>query len=123
MLQIGVCRVCFVLAFLALSFGSGCTHRLVRNLEEFRAAKKAGDYELASQYITDDARIWWTKKEGPGSPLTAKGGPYRHWDKEFRGQTTRGDVWVEDNTALFRTTNHNLRSERSSRKVWAKCKR
>jgi len=88
-----------LLAFLPI--GGGCASPLVRNLESFRAAKKAGDYETASKYITDDARIWWTKKEGPGSPLTAKGGPYRHWDKEFNSTSTKSDFRVEGNTVTY----------------------
>ena len=78
-----------VVAILIALAATGCMHPNLRTLEEFRAAKKAGDYALANTYLADNARIWFGSREGPGSPYTAKGGPYKEWDKVFRSSSTR----------------------------------
>jgi len=79
----------------------GCMHPLQQNWKAYRAAKKRGDYTAARKYLADDARIWFEKKEGLGKPLTAKGGPYRYWDKEFRAKTSREKVHVVDGTVTY----------------------
>lgn len=79
----------------------GCVHPLVRNLEVYRAAKKAGDYELAASHLVEDARIWFGKKDGPGNPLTAKGGPYKDWDREFRSTSKKSRFRVRKNTVSY----------------------
>ncbi len=79
----------------------GCVSPLLRNLDAYRQAKKSGDYETAARHLTDDARIWFGKKEGEGHPLTAKGGPYKDWDREFRSTSTREDVRVVGETVTY----------------------
>ncbi len=79
----------------------GCAHPLVRRLDTYRAAKKRGDYDIAAKYLTSDARIWFEKKEGPGHPLRAKGGPWADWDRFFRAKSTRKDVRVVDGTVTY----------------------
>lgn len=95
------CRnVVYILLIMVFMVG-GCTHPLERTWTKYREAKKRGDYETAKKYLADDARIWFEKKEGPGNPLTAKGGPYKHWDKEFRAKTSREKVEVVDGAVTY----------------------
>ena len=79
----------------------GCAHPLVRALDTYRQAKKGGDNETAAKFLADDARIWFDSKQGDGHPLTAKGGPYKEWDKEFRSKSTREDVRVDGRTVTY----------------------
>ncbi len=85
----------------------GCTHPLKRTWAKYQAAKKRGDYEAANNYLAVDARIWFGKKEGPGNPLTAKGGPYKYWDKEFRSKSSREKVQVVDGTVTYISSERN----------------
>lgn len=80
---------------------TGCTHPLVRKLDEFRQAKKRGDYAVASTYLSPNARIWFDRKEGAGAELKARGGPYKDWDREFRSKSTRKKVRVRSNTVSY----------------------
>ena len=84
-----------------LSLCGGCLHPLERRLTDYRAAKKRGDYETAAKYLAQDARIWFDKKEGPGHPLRARGGPYKDWDKEFRAVSTRRNVRVKGRSVTY----------------------
>lgn len=79
----------------------GCAHPRVRALDTYRQAKRSGDYETAARYLADDARIWFDTKKGEGHPLTAKGGPYKDWDREFRSTSTREDVRVVGQTVTY----------------------
>ena len=36
---------------------SGCTHPLQRRLEEYRSAKRRGDYDTAAQYLAADLSL------------------------------------------------------------------
>ncbi len=92
---------------LVIASSAGCTHPLVKKLDSFRAAKKRGDYAEANRYLADDARIWFEKKEGPGRPYTAKGGPYKEWDKEFRATSKRGELEVKGSTVTYLSTETN----------------
>lgn len=74
----------------------GCSvHRQVRTIEAYRNAKKQVDYEKAATYLKSDAIVWFDKKEGPGHPLRAKGGPYTDWDKVFRAKSTHTPYEME----------------------------
>lgn len=90
-----------VAAILWAGTQSGCTQSLARNLEAYRAAKRSGDYATAGQYLADDARIWFGRKEGPGNPLTVRGGPYRHWDKEFNSRSIKKKMKVRGRTLSY----------------------
>ncbi len=79
----------------------GCMHPLQRNWKTYRAAKKRGDAATAAKYLTDDARIWFDKKEGEGFPLGPKGGPYKEWDREFRSSSTKEDLRIVDRTLTY----------------------
>ena len=89
----------------------GCAHPLLGRLDTYRAAKKRGDYDTAAKYLAVDARIWFEKKEGPGHPLRAKGGPYADWDRFFNAKSTRKNVRVTDHTVTYisRETNDYFR--------------
>ncbi len=80
---------------------SGCTHPLKQTWQEYRQAKKDGDYQKAALYLVDDARIWFNKKEGPGHPLRAKGGPYKDWDKEFRSNSRKENFRIKGRTLSY----------------------
>lgn len=80
---------------------SGSTHPLLESLNAYRDAKKRGDYAAAGTFLADDARIWFDKKEGPGNRLTAKGGPYKNWDKEFKSKSTREEARVVGQTVTY----------------------
>jgi len=98
--------VCGVTVLLALAC-TGCANRLLTKLEAFRAAKRRGDYAEAAKYLADDARIWHVKKEGPGKPYTVKGGPWKDWDREFNGSSTREHVRVSNHTVSYLSTETN----------------
>jgi len=76
----------------------GCAHPYVRTLEAFQAARKRGDEDKAAACLAPDARSWWEKKEGPGSPLTAKKkkGRWADWDHYFHAKTQRGQYVVDE---------------------------
>ncbi len=84
-----------------LCVASGCVIPLVRRVDEFRAAKKQGDYDLAATYLADDPRIWFDKKEGPGSLYGPKGGPWKNWDRFFNARSTRDSIHVTDRTVAM----------------------
>ncbi len=86
---------------LVLCVASGCALPLVRRVDEFRAAKKKGNYELAATYLADDPRIWFEKKEGPGSPYGPKGGPWRDWDRFFNARSKRDSIHVTNRTVAM----------------------
>ena len=79
----------------------GCASPLLRNLDAYRLAKKNGNYQTAAGYLAHDARIWFDEKEGDGHPLTAKGGPYKDWDREFRSTSRREDLRVDGQTVSY----------------------
>lgn len=85
------------------SCASTRTHPLIKNLHAYRDAKKRGDYAAAGTYLAHNARIWFNEKEGPGNRLTAKGGPYKEWDKEFKSKSTREDAHVLGRTVTYLT--------------------
>lgn len=91
--------------FLSMTFtmllAAGCTHPLKQTWQEYRQAKKDGDYEKVALYLADDACIWFDKKEGPGHPLRPVGGPYKNWDKEFRSKSTKENFRIKDRTLSY----------------------
>ena len=91
--------------FLAMTFAmlhaSGCTHPLKQVWQEYRQAKKDGDYQKVALYLAEDARIWFDKKEAPGHPLRPMGGPYKDWDKEFRAESTKEKFRIKGRTLSY----------------------
>ncbi len=92
---------------LVMAVCGGCVHPLQRTWQTYRDAKECRDYETAGRYLADDARIWFDKKEGPGAPLTAKGGPYAEWDGEFHSKSTREHIRVVGRTLTYLTSEIN----------------
>lgn len=87
--------------FCVVAADVGCVHPLEQRLAAYRQAKKAGDNTIAGTYLAEDARIWFAKKEGPGRPLTPKGGPWKDWDRFFHAQSTREDARVVGRTITY----------------------
>ncbi len=98
-------RGLFVLGLLAAT--TGCTHPLVTKVNAFRTAVKAGDTETAASYLAADPRVWYGEKQGPGHPLTVKGGPWRHWDRFFKSQSTSSDMKAEQSKVSYIITEIN----------------
>ncbi|MCH8243915.1 MAG: hypothetical protein IH897_15070, partial [Planctomycetes bacterium] len=86
---------------ITMLIAAGCTHPLKQTWQEYRQAKKDGDYEKVALYLADDACIWFDKKEGPGHPLRPVGGPYKDWDKEFRSKSTKENFRIKGRTLSY----------------------
>ena len=97
----------FIVVVAAALACGGCVSPLIANLDAFRAAKKRGDYAEAGKYLAEDARIWFDKKEGSGSPYSAKGGPYKGWDREFNSSSTREQERTDNRTVSYISTEMN----------------
>ena len=61
----------------------------IATVEAFRAARRAGDLELARSFLAPDPRVWYDAQEGDGAPWTLEGGRWKAWDDHFRGKTDR----------------------------------
>ncbi|MCZ6542832.1 MAG: DUF1573 domain-containing protein [Planctomycetota bacterium] len=73
-------------------------HPLYAKLLGYRAARKAHDRELISQYLADESRIWFDKKEGPGTMRTSTGdGPWAQWDRQMKSTSTTHAYEVNGN--------------------------
>ena len=79
-------------------FLGGCVNSHVTKVEEFRAARKAGDLDLARSFLTEDPRVWYEEKEGEGSPWTLGGGRWKQWDTHFNGKSELGPWHIEGDT-------------------------
>lgn len=86
---------------------TGCTHPLVTKVQAFRAAVKGGDTETAAGYLAADPRVWYGRKQGPGRRLTVAGGPWRHWDRFFKSQSTSSDMNAGQSTVSYIITETN----------------
>lgn len=84
---------------------------LVATVEAFRAARDAGDNDLARSFLSDDPRVWYEKHEGPGDPLKLGAGRYAVWDKHFNGRSELGSWTVDGNSvwAVAEETNDYFR--------------
>ena len=73
-------------------------HPRIQTVEEFRAARGAGDYDRASELLIDDPRIWYDEHVGEGQPWTMEPGLWESWDAYFNGVTERVTDWqIDDN--------------------------
>lgn len=93
--------------FVGVAGAVGCAHPMIRTAEAFRAAVKAGDYDMARVYMSADPRTWYGEREGEGNAWTLGAGRWKTWDTEFSGRSELGPwqigeqrifaVAVEDN--------------------------
>ena len=83
--------------------------KLTDVVDAYRAAKKRGDHEAAATYLSEDSRIWFEKKEGPGKKRGKGGaGPWAEWDEFFKSTSKAvGKYQVEgrDVSILMEETN------------------
>ncbi len=77
---------------------TACTNPKIQTVENFRAARKSGNLELAQSYLTQDPRVWYEKHEGPGNPWILKQGRYKNWDTHFNGQSDLSPWQTQDQT-------------------------
>jgi len=72
-------------------------HPLVLKVKKFQELRKTNK-QAAKACLADDARVWFEKKEGAGSPYKVEGGPWAHWDEFFKSESTYKDWQVEENS-------------------------
>ena len=84
---------------------------LIETVNAFRAARDAGDYELAGTFLNDSPRVWYGAREGEGYPLKLGAGRYQIWDEHFNGRSELGPWTVEGNSvwAVAEETNDYFR--------------
>ena len=97
-------RIAAIAVFVVLL--PACTSsRLIRRVQEFRALRERGDDAASQAFLTSDAKMFFNKREGEGSPII--GGPWRHWDTYFHGHASFTDWSSHDRvvTAIGHETN------------------
>jgi predicted enzyme related to lactoylglutathione lyase len=67
----------------------------VDTVEAFRAAREAGDHELARSFPGADPRVRYEARAGEGDPLKLGAGRWRTWDEHFNGRSELGPWTVE----------------------------
>ncbi len=73
-------------------------HPLFAKLLGYREARKAHDTERIAGYLAEESRIWFDKKEGPGTLRTSSGdGPWAEWDREMKSTSTTHEYKVNGN--------------------------
>jgi hypothetical protein len=87
-LQLIVALAAIVVAAPALASDetAGRDHPLVKIVKAYRAAKKSENPDSASVYLSEDSRIWFGKKEGPGKKRKLGHGPWHEWDRFFNAK-------------------------------------
>jgi hypothetical protein len=85
-------------ALVALATGAGTAdvpRDPVATVEGYIAASDADDSERMWEYLADDSRIWFDKREGPGRPRsrTTGKGPWAQWDDFFNASSTHVGKW------------------------------
>ncbi|MEE8154431.1 MAG: DUF1573 domain-containing protein [Phycisphaerales bacterium] len=76
-------------------------HPLYAKLLGYREARKARDAERIADFLADESRIWFDKKEGPGTLRKASGdGPWAEWDREMKSTGTTHEYSVNGNELL-----------------------
>ena len=68
----------------------------IKTVQDFRAARKAGDLERARSYLGDDPRVWYDAYAGEGAPWKLGAGRWKTWDTHFNGESKFGPWYVED---------------------------
>ncbi len=86
---------------------TGCASTQVASVQSFRAARAAGDLDLARSYLTEDPRVWYGKREGEGLQWTLGAGRYKAWDEHFNSVSDLGPWHVQGLTAWAVATEMN----------------
>lgn len=73
---------------------------MIEKVEAFRAARDEGDHEKARDYLSDDPRVWYEKREGEGSPVKLGAGRWKIWDEHFRGESDL-EPWRAEGNAVW----------------------
>ena len=68
----------------------------IKTVQNFRAARKAGDLVTARSYLGGDPRVWYDAYEGEGMPWKLGAGRWKTWDTHLNGESTFGPWHVED---------------------------
>jgi hypothetical protein len=72
---------------------------LIARLDRYRDARQRGDADAQRALLSDDSRIWFEQREGPGTPRTVSGdGPWSAWDREMGSSSTVESVDTEWDT-------------------------
>jgi hypothetical protein len=78
-------------------------HPHAQTIERYREARRAGDTEALAAILSEDSRIWFDEKKGPGTRRDPTGsGPWSGWDSFFRSESDILDFHVDG--ASVRTT-------------------
>ena len=73
-------------------------HPLFAKLLGYREARKAHDTQRIAGYLAEESRIWFDKKDGPGTLRKASGdGPWAEWDREMKSTSTTHEYKVNGN--------------------------
>lgn len=83
-------------------------HPLIEKVKAYQEARNRGNEAAVRDFFSEDSRIWFEKKEGPGRIRNRDGGgPWADWDKFFKSQSTYQDYSVEGSavTVLALETN------------------
>jgi len=92
---------------LAATLQTGCASTQVASVQSFRAARAAGDLDLARTYLTEDPRVWYEKRDGEGLHWTLGAGRYKVWDEHFNSVSDLGPWHVQGLTVWAVTTETN----------------
>jgi hypothetical protein len=89
------------LCAVALVLLTACaSDRMIRRVQDFRAAKERGDTSTAQSSIAPGARLWFENKAGEGEPYTLDGGSWDHWDQYFHSHNVMTN-WRRDGNAVM----------------------
>ncbi|HEX9161777.1 MAG TPA: hypothetical protein VF980_08735 [Thermoanaerobaculia bacterium] len=83
-------------------FATACTSdRLIRRVQDFRAANDRGDLVTAQSYLAPDARQWFESRSGEGEPYKVGGvSRWSHWDEYFHSRNSLTNWRVEGNAVI-----------------------
>lgn len=83
------------------------TQSRVETVENYRQAKKSGDFDLARSLLSEKPRVWYEKREGDGIPIVLGNEKYGEWDRHFRSKGEIGVWTVEENSVWAIATEDN----------------
>jgi len=79
------------------------TEQNLETVKQWYAARKAGDQELAASFLSENSRMWFDEKTGPGKIRDRSGkGPWSAWDEYFESES-RFENWQADSDSVWLT--------------------